>query len=164
MTRYMLDLAFSIVLLGVSIFLWGAAGKFPVFGAPSPVGADFWPRLIAAGIFVLSAVLIAQSVLSGRPARDTETDTAPQISIVRLVLSAILVIGYFLALGHIGFLISTIVFLGCAINLLPYGNRMVKLIFPIVFTVAMIAFFSYALSLPLPRGTGVFYDLNILFY
>lgn len=165
MTRNLLDLTFSVLLCALSVYLWFAAGHFPVFGAPSPIGASFWPRLIAAAIFMVSLSLVIQTVAAGvRPSGSSGRSREWRINVKGMLLAVALVLGYFYGLEYAGFLVSTLVFLGIAINLLPYDNRIVKFIFPFIFTFLMILFFSYALSLPLPRGVGIFYGINSMFY
>ena len=164
MLRHFLNIAFSVALCAASASLWFVAGNFDVFGAPGPVGPAFWPRLIIAGVFLLSLGLAVKAVAAGLPAAETPHGDGPRINVGRMVLTAALIVGYFYALQYAGFLISTIVFLGIGINLLPYGNRTAKLIFPFAFTIVIILFFAYALSLPLPRGTNYFYNINSYFY
>lgn len=59
---------------------------------------------------------------------------------------------------------STVVFLLAASLLLPLKRMATRLLFAPLFTAALTLFFTRALSLPLPRGTGVFYQLSLLLH
>jgi hypothetical protein len=168
MTNRLVDLAFALVLFVGSISLWFVADSFPAFERYRNVDSDFWPKIVLSATALLSLILIVQNLaLFRRPPAahsDSAAPPAPPPNWGRLLFTSALVLGYFLALSQIGFVVSTMVFLAIATNVLPYSNLWVKLAFPFVFTAALTLFFTRVLSLPLPRGTGWFYELSLVIY
>lgn len=151
-----------------SIALWFTADALPVSKRYAQVDSDMWPKMVFGALAVCCAIHLAQKVAgliaapSGTPRsveEELEAFTPPGYHL-RLILTGALIVGYFFALQHVGFLLATLVFLWAGAFILPYRNMLAKLLFAPVFTLLLAAFFSYGLSLSLPRGKGIFYDLS----
>lgn len=148
----------------VSIALWFTADALPVSKRYAQVDSDLWPKLVFGALAVCCAIHFAQKV-AGLRSTPTATEAMLKGAVPagyhrRLVITGALVLGYFFALQYIGFLFATLIFLWAAAWILPYRSIVAKLAFAPVFTLLLGAFFNYGLSLSLPRGTGVFYDLS----
>jgi len=155
-----------IVFLGLtlaSIALWFNADALPTSKRYAQVDSDLWPKIVFGALAICCAIQMIKAVSKALKAQaETEaTGTGKaQGYYLRLGLISALVLGYFFALNQIGFLFATVIFLWAAAWVLPYRNLLAKLLFAPLFTVMLALFFSYALSLPLPRGEGIFYDLS----
>ncbi|EEX12520.1 conserved hypothetical protein [Citreicella sp. SE45] len=151
-----------------SVALWFTADALPVSRRYEQVDSDLWPKLVFGALALCCAVHLAQKVAgliaapSGGPRSEDEVIEAytPDGYYLRLVLTGALIVGYFIALQYIGFLLATMIFLWVGSWILPYRNTLAKLVFAPVFTILLAAFFSYGLSLSLPRGSGIFYELS----
>lgn len=157
------DLVFAIAILGGSIILWLIADGFPKSPKYSQVDTDYWPKIVFGLLILFSAGLVIQKLLSLRSRADDAPaeKTAPDHGyFLRFGIIGALVVAYFLALQWVGFVIATVLFLWAASFVIPYRNLTAKLVFAPAFTACLTLFFSYGLSLPLPRGSGVFYDLS----
>lgn len=174
MSRRLSDMTLSAVLIIGSIFLWFVADAFPAFERFKSVDSDFWPKMLLWSTGILGALLFLQSFIEYRTLRragpssnispEAATEPAPRPSYAKLIGTALLVLAYFLILEPVGFLIATLAFLYVAENIPSYSNWKVKALFPPLFTGFLVLFFTEALSLPLPRGTGIFYDISLLLY
>lgn len=169
MAHRLLDLAFASLLFGLSIYLWFVADAFPVSRRFAQADADFWPKIIFATMALISGLIAIRtfsSLIRNRAQMAGALRVTPDIraATVRIGAMAALILAYFVAFQHVGFIIATFTFLTLASFVIPYQNNWMRIVFAAVFTVALVLFFTRALELPLPRGTGVFYDLNVLFY
>lgn len=172
MAKQLADIAFSLFLLLGSIYLWFVADSFPTFERYQNVDSDFWPKalLIISGLLAIG--LCYQNIVATLAYRKQRSLKTPNeklsdensVNWKKLLLVSLLVITYFAGLKYAGFLFSTVAFLSIAVHLVSYPNRLAKALFPFVFTAMIIVIFAKTLSLPLPRGIGFFYDINLLFY
>lgn len=163
--KRILDTIFSIFLLIGSIYLWFMADAFPKLARYKGIDSDFWPKMILVVIGVIAFILCSQNLIafcqlwmrSGR--KETGQGYTSQKATFdrqKFVLITGLVALYFIGLQTIGFLISTFVFLFLGMCLVGYSNRVVRVIYPLIFTLLLGLIFTEALSLPLPRGIGFF--------
>lgn len=174
MIRRASDSAFMAFVMLASIYLWLEADTFPTFPRMGPVDSDFWPKIVFGLLAVLAGLYLVQTLVlkpfwkirePQAAAPDEEADPAARrAGTVRLLGIAALTFAYFLGLQYLGFVPSTVVFLLAASLLLPLKRMATRLLFAPLFTAALTLFFTRALSLPLPRGTGVFYQLSLLLH
>lgn len=167
MSRRVIDLAFASTLCLASIYLWIVADGFPGSPRYAQIDTDFWPKIVMGLMAVLTGIIALQnaaSLLRERGMGAADLIALDWRAIGRMAAMAGLVVAYFLAFGRIGFLLATLAFLWIAAFALPGGRPLAKLIFAPVFTIALTALFSRVLTLPLPRGQGVFYQFSLLFY
>lgn len=149
------------ILIGVFVF-WQSAGTMPSSPRYAQVDADLWPRLILVCLGITTSLLLIQkTALALRPdGSDSLPSGESGAYFLRLALIAGMILLYYFGLKYVGFLVATMVFLWAASNILPFRRPWLKLAFAPAFTLGLGLFFSQALSLPLPRGQGVFYTLS----
>ncbi len=169
MAHRLLDLAFASLLFGLSIFLWFVADGFPESRRFAQADADFWPKIIFGSMAIVTGILAVRAVITLLNSRESVKGAFTMTSdfrnsVFRVGAMGALILAYFWAFQTIGFILATFAFLTLASFVIPYKNNLVRVIFAVGFTVALVLFFTQALELPLPRGTGIFYDLNVLFY
>ncbi|WP_202080881.1 tripartite tricarboxylate transporter TctB family protein [Caldalkalibacillus salinus] len=127
MTKYQ-DVVASISLLLFSIVLFSATFHIQQLTV-SEIGADFVPRLVSIGIFILSLILLIQTLKKpeaneGHKVNDYHQETTPvgekadedttsdtQGSPWSVVPTLVLLLGYVYLLPYVGFLIMTTVYL-----------------------------------------------------
>ena len=149
------------LLIGVFVF-WQSAGNMPSSPRYAQVDADLWPRIILVCLAITTSLLLIQKVAAattGEAAAD-KAGGEGHAYFIRLGLIAGLILLYYFGLKHVGFGLATVAFLWAASIVLPFSKVWVKIAFAPAFTLALGFFFSRALSLPLPRGQGVFYSIS----
>lgn len=169
MAARLLDVAFAGLLFGLSIFLWFVADGFRESPRFEQADADFWPKIIFATMALITGTLVVRGLIglrtksqSAEPAFNMTTEH--WLSVTRVAVMGALILGFFFAFQYVGFILSTFAFLLLASFVIPYKNNVIRAVFAAGFTILLVLFFTKALQLPLPRGVGVFYDFNLLFY
>ena len=127
------------------------------------LGPQFFPRLVAFLMLVLALVLIFLSVKNWNQAKAEEAAMPAEKRKITfnfpLVASIVLLFGYFLVLEHLGFMISTAIYLFCQMFLLlPQGSfkKPRYLVIVTLVSVGLSVFIYYlfllAFSIFLPAG------------
>ena len=169
MAARLLDVAFAGLLFVLSIYLWIEADGFPTSRRFAQADADFWPKAVFGTMALITAIMVVRGLMGLRGPKDADTPAFVMtsenwVSVARVGAMAGLILAFYFALQIVGFPIATITFLFLASFVIPYPNHAIRVAFALGFTVALVLFFTKALQLPLPRGTGVFYEFNVLFY
>lgn len=169
MAHRLLDLAFASLLFGLSIFLWFVADTFPESRRFAQADADFWPKIIFGTMAIITGILAVRSFISLRQSGERMEGAFTmsvdfRSSALRVGAMGVLILAYFWAFQTVGFILATFAFVMLASFVIPYKQNVTRVIFAVTFTIVLVLFFTQALELPLPRGIGVFYDLNVLFY
>lgn len=110
-----------LLLLAVTIWLWGVAGRIDYHERPGTLGPDFWPRVAIGLMGLLCLVRIATVLTTGGAAargigaaitggQEEEEETGPRRPIL-LGLGIALTLAYGLVLNTIGFPLATALFL-----------------------------------------------------
>lgn len=119
------------------------------------IGAEIWPRLIIAVLFVLSGIYLFQSVRMGPgEAAGQKTDFFTRYR--NAILCYALFLGFLLTLDVLGMLLGGVAFVFLALSVL--GERTPKQLaihagVAVVSVGAMWAIFTFALRVILPEGT-----------
>lgn len=159
--RYSELLFLFCLLIGVFVF-WQNASGLPTSPRYAQVDADLWPKIILGCLGLTTTLLLIQktsAVLRGDAAENLP-GTEGMAYFLRLALISGLILLYYFGLKYVGFFLATVIFVWAASNVMPFRRPWVKLIFAPAFTLGLGLFFSQALSLPLPRGQGVFYTIS----
>ncbi|TYC67798.1 tripartite tricarboxylate transporter TctB family protein [Stappia sp. BW2] len=155
-------------ILVAAVAMWFVADKFPNSMKYARIDSDFWPKLVCGALAVVSFLQLLQQAVGLRASlQSASAGTRSSVDpayVARLVLIGGLILAYFFALQWLGFVIATLLFLWAASFATPYSNLTAKLLFSPLFTFGLCLFFTRGLSLPLPRGQGIFYDLSLLLY
>lgn len=168
MYRRLLDTIFSAGLCLGAIWFWIIAEGFPDSTRYAQIDTDYWPKIIY-GVLALLAAGITVSNIAGMVRRHASEDAGGASgtdwgAIFRMAAFGAMVLVYYFGFGSVGFVVSTLVFLWIAAFMLPSGKAWVKVVFSPILTAALTVIFAYLLELPLPRGSGPFYDLSLLIY
>lgn len=169
MAARLLDVAFAGLLFALSIYLWIVADGFRESARFAQADADFWPKIIFGTMALITGTLVVRGLLGlkgdgvSEDASFTMT-TEHWMSVLRVTIMAALIVGFFFAFQYVGFILATFSFLLLASFVIPYRHNLIRVGFAAGFTVLLVLFFTQALQLPLPRGVGVFYNFNLLFF
>jgi putative tricarboxylic transport membrane protein len=123
--------------------------KFPLV----PVGPEFFPRYLAAGLFICSAILIIQALVT-KPKKE---EKAPTISpfdkgMLRLFIGIAIIVLYAVLWEPVGFLIVTPLAMVAIMLLCGYRRYFMMVIFSLGTTLVVFGAFSFFLNVNMPLG------------
>jgi putative tricarboxylic transport membrane protein len=162
---------FGIVIL-FAVFFLAMTPQIVITNGSFIIGPRSWPYILLTLILVLALYGIVKTyVLSKKttiiePA-DHDVEDEPNRRFFRLSIPMVslgMVIIYVLLLNILGFIISSLLFLYVISLLLGQKNQLNSIIFAVITTGVFVVLFSVLLSIPLPRGLGIFRQLSLLFY
>ncbi len=143
----MLETIFSTFLCIVSAFIFYSSTQFNMtFIGDSGLGPDFFPKIIAIILFILSAMLFIGSIRN----KDKKSIYNPNMKYTFMVIFTFAV--YVFLIDRIGYLISTIIFAFVVITILKSKSKILNIIFAVIFPVALYLLFTYAFKVSLPTG------------
>lgn len=124
------------------------------------IGPDYFPRAYLWGCLGIGCLLILGDIRS-RPGLPPMGMRASGNFVLILALLA----AYWLALKLAGFILPTLM-LQAGLLAVGFQRRgwLWLLVAPILTTALVVGFFSELLGVPLPRGLGMFYELNRLIH
>ena len=135
------------------------------------VGSGFWPLLSLGFASILSLVwLITNLRKYSREKQETKEKPAPENATEawsrrkKVGLSLACLLCYILILPWIGFILSTVLFILAFILALDERRKTVLIISPLLITAVIIVVFAKFITMPLPKGVGIFADFSRLFY
>jgi putative tricarboxylic transport membrane protein len=157
-------LAFFSFMLYESLELRGV-GRF------GEVGSGFWPILSLGFASILSLVwLITNLRKYSREKQETKEKPAPECAPEawsrrkKVGSSLVCLLCYIVLIPWIGFLLSTVLFILAFILALDERRKTVLIISPLLITAAIIVVFAKFITIPLPKGVGIFAEFSRLFY
>lgn len=150
-TRRPGELAFAVVLAAFSLFAAYQAWLIAGFSSVSSPG--MFP-MIAAGAMVVSGMIILAEAIRKKP--EAERNTAQRffadITPIRLLVFAALIVAYMLALEPLGFALSSFAFLFISISYLRRGNVLLNLLLSGASLAIIYIVFRYVFAVVLPAG------------
>ncbi|HBJ79678.1 MULTISPECIES: tripartite tricarboxylate transporter TctB family protein [Fusobacterium] len=143
----MLETIFSAFLCIVSAFIFYSSTQFNMaFIGDSGLGPDFFPKVIAIILFILSGMLFIGSLRN----KNKKSIHNPNMKYTFMVIFAFAV--YIFLIDRIGYLVSTIIFAFIVITILKSKSKILNIIFAIAFPIALYLLFTYAFKVSLPVG------------
>jgi hypothetical protein len=144
----------------------GLAGR----GRAGEMGSGFWPAIAIGVSTLLSILLLAASVKKFRQGLESSKDqTAEAIAERRrqsttVTLSVVCFLVYMVLVPWIGFILSTLLFIPGFSLALGERRKWVLFIAPFLLTAIIIAVFAKFITIPFPKGVGIFAEFSRLFY
>lgn len=143
----MLETVFSAFLCIISVFIFYSSTQFNMtFIGNTGLGPDFFPKVIAITLFILSAMLFAGSLKN----KDKKSIYNPNMKYTFMVIFAFAV--YVFLIDRVGYLVSTVIFAFVVITILKSKSKILNIIFAVVFPIALYLLFTYAFKVSLPTG------------
>lgn len=124
--------------------------------AKATISPRFFPTFSVLGVIVCCALLLVfdakEHIFSRKTAEAAATqEKKEEVSYVRVVLVALLLLAWYILMPRIGFIISTIVIMCIMSYLLGCRNKIVLVAFPVIFTLAVYFTFVELLHVSLPE-------------
>lgn len=149
---------FALALLLASGVLLVEALRIPQGGGYSAIGPRFFPIIVSVGLALLSLLLLARTTLWPDPglaevaATEAATTHWPTVGLLALLL-----IGYALTLGHLGYVVATSLFFPLTARLLGSRRPVRDVLIGIALSLVIYASFTRWLGIRLPAGVlGLF--------
>lgn len=143
----MLETIFSLALCLISAFIYYSATQFDLsFIGDSGLGPEFFPKVIAVVLFVLSAMLFYGSIRN-KEKKPIYNENMRYTFMVMFVFTV-----YIFLISLLGYLSSTIIFAFVVITILKSKSMILKVIFSVAFPAALYLLFTYAFKVSLPVG------------
>jgi putative tricarboxylic transport membrane protein len=136
------------------------------------MGSGFWPILVLALACILSAILLFFSLRKGKGKEEEEAEAPPSPESIAdrkrarniIILSSVATLVYIFAMQWVGFAIATLLYVLAFILILGERRKWVVILSPLLVTVFILAVFSKFISIPFPKGIGIFADLSRFFF
>ena len=137
------------------------------------MGSGFWPILVLSMALLLSMVLLGVSYNQYKKGKGKAPEGGEAPAGVgadrgrrrkKLALTILFLLIYLVIMPWVGFILSTVIYVFAFIFALEERRKLVLALSPVLVTAMMVAVFVKFLSIPLPKGVGVFADLSRLFY
>ena len=138
-------------------------------GRPGEIGSGLWPLLSIGASALFSVTLLISSVLKFRKERAAE-DLTPEAAAeqkrqrITVTLSVVTFLIYMVVIPWLGFIFSTLVYIPIFALALGERRKSVLLISPFLLTGIIIAVFAKFITIPFPKGVGIFAEFSRLFY
>jgi putative tricarboxylic transport membrane protein len=155
--------------LALSVWCYLHFDYVPKFTQPgSMFGPGSWPEMAFGGLWICALLLVVSRI------RDAKGNSSAMIvtskagrrepGATKVVVSGLLIVMYAIGISVIGFAFSTLAFLLTWIPL--HGKRKPAFVVAVsvLGTVALLYIFAKFAYMPLPKGTGVFYDWTVSIY
>jgi len=140
-------------------------------GRPGEVGSGLWPFMALSVSLVLSLLMLIASVKKYRAAAREGTPELPVEAIAEkrrqrttVTLSIVTFLVYILVMPWIGFILATLIYVLAFALALGERRRWVLAVSPVLVTAVIIAVFAKFITIPFPKGIGVFAEFSRLFY
>jgi putative tricarboxylic transport membrane protein len=164
----------EIVFFGVCVAFFGfmlyealdLAGR----GRSGEMGSGFWPLIALGASTLLSVALLGASVQKFRREVGTLEDQSPEAVADKkrqrttVTLSVVCFLVYMVVVPWIGFILSTLLFIPAFALALGERRKWVLLVSPVLLTAIIVAVFAKFITIPFPKGVGIFAEFSRLFY
>jgi len=119
-----------------------------------PIGPEFFPRHLAIGLFICSAVLLIQAVVSKPKPYEKKAPTISPLDkgMQRLFVGIAIIVAYAMLWERVGFLIVTPPAMAAIMLLLGYRRYGMMAIFSFGTTLVIFGAFSFFLNVNMPLG------------
>jgi hypothetical protein len=150
------DLIVGVVLIALAFLYWFGADHIPKSILEGGIGADALPKMLGVTLGVLSLILVIQSALTARAAKDDVTQTSaskPIWYVHRYALGMLWIgIGYVVLVEFVGYVCAIVYLLGAVTLLAGGASRKAVVAFAVLGAIFFWALFVYALEIRQPKG------------
>jgi cytochrome c oxidase subunit IV len=138
-------------------------------GRAGEIGSGLWPLLAIGASALFSVALLISSVKKHRGEGTAEDRTPEAIAEqkrqrITVTLSVVTFLIYMVVIPWLGFIFSTLVYIPIFALALGERRKSVLLISPFLLTGIIIAVFAKFITIPFPKGVGIFAEFSRLFY
>jgi hypothetical protein len=161
MSALFAELTIAAVFLVSSCILYYQTFLFPKTRI-NDVGPEFWPQILLGGLIILSVALLVDISSRRRALAACEAEEYPFPR--RFWYTLALAVAYTLVMPYLGFTISTLLFSLVIMRVLGFRSPKNLLITTAGTTLLFVVLFPKILTVPMPRGVGIFRTISLFFY
>jgi len=163
------EIVFFAVCVAFFSFMFYDGLELRSHGRSGEIGSGLWPLMALGASVLFSAVLLISSVkkfLREGAAEDLTPEAAAdkKRQRVTVTLSVVCFLAYLVLTPWIGFILATFVYIPVFALALGERRRSVLLISPFLLTAIIVAVFAKFITIPFPKGVGIFAEFSRLFY
>jgi putative tricarboxylic transport membrane protein len=165
------EIVLSAVCLAFFSFMFYEALELRGVGRFGEVGSGFWPILSLGFASILSLLwLITNLRKYSKKKQETEKKPVSENAAEawsrrkKVGSSLICLLFYIVLIPWIGFIPSTVLFILAFILALDERRKTVLIISPLLITAVIIVVFAKFITIPLPKGVGIFAEFSRLLY
>jgi putative tricarboxylic transport membrane protein len=165
------EIVFSAVCVAFFGFMLFETFELLEQGRQGEVGSGFWPLLSLAGATTLSAAWLVRNLAAyARKPPGAVSAPAPEAAAAargrrrKVTLSLVCLLAYIVLMPWVGFIAATVLFVLAFILSLEERRKSVLIISPVLITAAIVVVFAKFITIPLPKGVGLFAALSRAFY
>ena len=164
------EIIFSVVCIAFFGFMLFETFELLGQGRPGEVGSGLWPFMALAISTLLSVLIlianIRKSKAGGPGAQELTAEAIAEKRRARITvtLSIVCFITYIIVTPWIGFIIATLLYILVFALVLGERRRWVLAISPVLMTAVIMGVFAKFITIPFPKGVGVFAEFSRLFY
>ena len=166
------EIVLSAVCLAFFSFMFYEALELRGVGRFGEVGSGFWPLLSLGVSTILSLIWLLANLrqYSREKGGTAEEPPAPETIVEawrrrrKIALCSVCLLAYIILTPWIGFILSTILFILTFVLALEEKRKLVLIISPLLITAVIIVVFAKFITIPLPRGVGMFAEFSRFFY
>lgn len=139
-------------------------------GRAGEIGSGLWPLMAIGASLLFSAALLIGSLQKARRDLGTAEDETPEAIAekkrqrVTVTLSVVCFLVYMAVIPLIGFILSTLLYIPAFALALGERRRWVLFVAPFFLTAVIVAVFAKFITIPFPKGMGIFAEFSRLFY
>jgi putative tricarboxylic transport membrane protein len=139
-------------------------------GRSGEIGSALWPLIALGAGTLLSVLMLVKSIRTARAAVSGAEELTPEAAAekkharITVTLSILCFLAYILVMPWIGFILATFFYTLAFALALGERRRWVLTVSPFLVTAAIIAVFAKFITIPFPKGVGIFADFSRLFY
>jgi hypothetical protein len=166
------EIVLSAVCLAFFSFMFYEALELRGVGRFGEVGSGFWPLLSLGVTMILSLIWLLANLrqYSREKGKTAEESPTPEAIVEawrrrkKIALCSVCLLAYIILTPWIGFILSTILFILTFVLALEEKRKLVLIISPLLITAVIIVVFAKFITIPLPRGVGMFAEFSRFFY
>jgi hypothetical protein len=164
------ELIFSAVCIAFFGFMLFETFELLGQGRPGEVGSGLWPFMALAISTLLSILILIANIRkykAGGPGAQELTAEAiaeKRRARITVTLSIVCFLTYIIVTPWIGFIIATLLYILVFALILGERRRWVLAISPVLMTAVIMGVFAKFITIPFPKGIGVFAEFSRLFY
>ena len=136
-------------------------------GRAGEMGSGLWPFMALSVAAVLSLLLLIASVKkrdAAAPEPTAEAIAEKKRQRTTVTLSIVCFLAYILVMPWIGFILATLLYVLAFALSLGERRRWVLALSPFLVTAIIMGVFAKFITIPFPKGIGIFADFSRLFY
>jgi len=163
------EIVFFAVCVAFFSFMFYDGLELRSHGRSGEIGSGLWPLIALGASALFSVVLLISSVkkfLREGAAEDLTPEAAAEKKRQRVTvaLSVACFLAYLVLTPWIGFILATFVYIPVFALALGERRMSVLLISPFLLTAIIVAVFAKFITIPFPKGVGIFAAFSRLFY